>query len=313
MSANAGNAKEAPLVSVIMNCYNSEQYLREAIDSVYAQTYQNWEIIFWDNASTDSSAAIAKSYDSRLKYHSGTETVPLGAARNRAIEKASGELIAFLDCDDLWYPEKLEKQVPLFKDTEVSLVYCDTLFFNSNGYRKRLYSGTKAYTGYCFSRLLSHYFLSMETIILRKESLKNLDYWFDERFNMIEEADLFRRVAMTGKLAMVDEVLSMWRMHSNSWTWKKTELVWIETRMMLETYGKKYEDFFKRYAKEVGILTEGIVREEAVFLIKNGDIEQARQKLKANHSSVKNMLLYLLLLLPDSWSIFFLRLKGKIL
>ena len=59
---------KSPLVSVIMNCYNGETYLREAIDSIYAQTYQNWEIIFLDNASTDDSANIAKSYDKKIKY-----------------------------------------------------------------------------------------------------------------------------------------------------------------------------------------------------------------------------------------------------
>jgi len=57
------------LVSVIMNCHNGEKYLREAIDSVYAQTYKNWEIIFWDNYSTDNSAKIAKSYNDKLKYY----------------------------------------------------------------------------------------------------------------------------------------------------------------------------------------------------------------------------------------------------
>ena len=62
-------APKKPLVSIIMNCYNSERFLKEAIDSVYAQTYSNWEIIFWDNASTDDSATIANSYDERLKYY----------------------------------------------------------------------------------------------------------------------------------------------------------------------------------------------------------------------------------------------------
>ena len=67
-----------PLVSVIMNCYNSDQYLQEAIESIYAQTYSNWEIIFWDNASIDDSAKIAKSYDERIKYYLASETTSLG-------------------------------------------------------------------------------------------------------------------------------------------------------------------------------------------------------------------------------------------
>ena len=70
---------DQPLVSVIMNCYNSDKYLKEAIDSVYNQSYSNWEIIFWDNASNDSSSAIAKSYDERLKYFLAKENLRIKA------------------------------------------------------------------------------------------------------------------------------------------------------------------------------------------------------------------------------------------
>src|SRR3989304_6187690 len=102
-------------VSIIMNCLNCAKYLREAIDSIYAQTYKDWEIIFWDNASTDDSAVIAGNYDGRLRYFRDEEVVPLGKSRNLAMEKAGGEYIAFLDCDDKWMPEKLERQIPLFE------------------------------------------------------------------------------------------------------------------------------------------------------------------------------------------------------
>ena len=95
-------------VSVIMNCYNGEEYLREAIDSVYAQSYKNWEIIFWDNASTDGTSQIAQSYDSRLRYFRADVNTHLGPARNMALAKAKTTYIAFLDSDDWWMPNKLE-------------------------------------------------------------------------------------------------------------------------------------------------------------------------------------------------------------
>ena len=123
--------KRSPLVSVIMNCRNCEKYLKEAVDSVLSQTYQNWEIIFWDNQSTDSSAVIFKAYnDPRLRYYLAPEYTPLGGARNLAMQKANGEFIAFLDCDDIWLPLKLEKQIPVFDKESVGLVICDTIFFN---------------------------------------------------------------------------------------------------------------------------------------------------------------------------------------
>ena len=110
--------KNPPLVSVVINCYNGGQFLREAIESIYAQSYKNWEIVFWDNASTDNSATIAQSYDERLKYFYSKNNTCLGEARVNAIEKTTGEYVAFLDCDDLWEKDKLLKQVELFSEEE---------------------------------------------------------------------------------------------------------------------------------------------------------------------------------------------------
>jgi len=107
----------APLVSVLMNCFNGEKYLREAIDSIINQTYKNWEIIFIDNCSIDNSAEIAESYkDERIKYYRTRKNIPLYAARNIAIDKCNGEYIGFLDCDDIWLEDKLEKQIVLAMD-----------------------------------------------------------------------------------------------------------------------------------------------------------------------------------------------------
>ena len=106
---------ETPMVSVIMNCYNSDEYLKEAIDSVLAQSYKNWGIVFWDNQSTDDSAKIFNSYDDeRLRYFLAPEFTKLGQARNLAISQALGDWLGFLDCDDVWVKTKLEKQVQLF-------------------------------------------------------------------------------------------------------------------------------------------------------------------------------------------------------
>ena len=101
-----------PLVSIIMNCYNGEDYLPESIQSVLSQNYKNWELIFWDNKSEDKSAEIFKSYkDKRLKYFYADEHTSLYKARNLAIKKSQGDFIAFLDTDDLWDKKKLESQI----------------------------------------------------------------------------------------------------------------------------------------------------------------------------------------------------------
>ena len=101
--------KNAPRVSVLIPCYNAGAYLGQAIQSVLDQTYRDFEIIVVDDGSTDDSAAVAQSFD-RVRYfyneHSG-----ISVSRNLAIAKARGEIIVFLDADDLWHPEKLQKQV----------------------------------------------------------------------------------------------------------------------------------------------------------------------------------------------------------
>lgn len=113
-----------PLVTILMNCYNGERYLREALDSVLAQTYRNWEVVFWDNKSTDGSAAICRSYDDpRIKYFYANEHTNMGGARLLAFEKARGEYVAILDVDDIASPERIERQVDyLGSHPEVSLI-----------------------------------------------------------------------------------------------------------------------------------------------------------------------------------------------
>jgi glycosyltransferase involved in cell wall biosynthesis len=94
MDKNLDNNK--PLISVIINCYNGEKYLRETIDSVLNQSYQNWEIVFWDNNSTDQSANILKSYkENRIKYFYTDKHRKLYDARNLAYEKSQGDFFVF--------------------------------------------------------------------------------------------------------------------------------------------------------------------------------------------------------------------------
>lgn len=290
-----------PRVSVIMNCLNCARYLREAIDSVYAQSYSTWEIIFYDNASCDESGEIAESYDDRLRYFRGDSTIPLGQARNKAISFAKGDLIAFLDCDDIWMPEKLAKQVPLFlADEEVGLVYSDTVFFNDNGVEKRLYATRKPYRGHRFPDLLNNYVISLETAVLRRKALDSLAHWFDERFNMIEEYDFFVRVGLNWKIDFVAEVLAKWRVHGDSWSWRFPDSFSQERRLMLE----KLQQMPKIQADHADALALAWHRQklsEAKIFWKNGDGRTARKIIGAeSHRSVGGTLLSLASYLPYS-------------
>ncbi len=214
-SALAGDAQ--PLVSVIMNCYNGEKYLRQAIESVFAQTYPNWEIIFWDNQSTDGSAEIVRSFERpRLKYYYAPRHTLLYEARNYAIENASGDFLAFLDVDDWWLPTKLEKQIPLFSDPEVGLA-CGIYWIEDERKDKRRRSHSRPLpTGWVLNDLLKSYFVGMPTLVVRRSALASLDHPCDPRYHVIGDFDLVVRLAMTWKLDCVQEPIACYRIHDNN-------------------------------------------------------------------------------------------------
>lgn len=287
-----------PLVSVIVNCYNSEAYLKEALDSVYAQTYTNWEIIFWDNASTDSSADIAKSYDTKLRYFRGDETIMLGAARNLAISEANGELIAILDCDDIWLPQKLEKQVPHFYQLNIGLSYSNVLYFNNYGKSFYLYKKDMP-GGKLFSDLLQSYFLCISSVIVRKSALDSLGELFDRRFGMIEEMDVFCRIAHDWDCAYASDVLARYRVHGSSDTWKKFEKIAFEYELLLHKFIAIYPDFEIDYPLESLCLKQMTLYYNVTSALLSGDSGLARNRLKGKCARSKKLwMLFLFTLLP---------------
>jgi glycosyltransferase involved in cell wall biosynthesis len=301
-----------PIVSVITNCFNSEKYLHEAIESVLAQTYQNWELIIWDNCSTDRTAEIAQSYiDERISYFLADYHTALGEARNLAIGKSQGQFIGFLDSDDIWLPEKLEKQLPLFSDPVVGIVICDTYFFNQKSILSQLYKKNKPPVGKVFRQLLSEYFVSLETAMIRRIALESMEYWFDTRFNVIEEYDLFVRIGYKWELAYIDQVLAKWRVHGSSWTWTRGNLFPLEKKLMLQTFEQKIPDFGMQYQKEILLVHQSCDWDEALMAWKEGDSFRARQLLNPYmHAGFKWMASYWLTYFPFSLYAFLDRLRG---
>ena len=115
-----------PNVSVITPVYNAEKFLKETIDSVLKQTYKDYDYLLVDDCSTDSSADIVKEYaenDNRVKYIKLKENSGAAVARNTGLEHAQGRYIAFVDSDDLWYPEKLEKQLTFMQENNEAFTY----------------------------------------------------------------------------------------------------------------------------------------------------------------------------------------------
>ena len=213
-----GRHNNKPQISVIINCFNGEKYLKNAIDSVISQTYKNWEIIFWDNQSNDKSAKIFKNFqDDRLKYYyAELHAEILCKARNYALKKANGEFIAFLDVDDWWLPEKLEKQIPLFHDPEVGMVYGNVWQFFEKKNKKKIYKKGNLPTGKILNELLNDYVVGSPTYVIRKKSLESLEYCFNDDFHIIGDFDINVRLSAKWRINCIQLPVAFIRKHANN-------------------------------------------------------------------------------------------------
>ena len=209
---------ENPLVSIIMNCYNGEKYLQEALESIINQTYENWELIFWDNQSTDNSSFIVQSYkDHRIKYFYSKKHTLLYEARNMAIEKSEGEYLAFLDVDDYWDSAKLEKQMNVFYQTpEVAIVYSNYFYKNEikktckKSFRKKLPEGM------IVDKLLRKYVMGLLTIVINRRLIDEHENIFDTRLHIIGDFDMAIKISANWKVSCVQQPLATYRWHGGN-------------------------------------------------------------------------------------------------
>ena len=268
------------LVSVVINCLNGEKFLREAMDSVVAQTYPNWEVIFWDNASTDRSREIALSYGDRVRYFKSENKLSLGEARNRAFLKAGGDFIAILDADDIWLPEKLEKQVKLFKDPNVALTFTNAVSFDAKGEHYRAFKGAPTREKMIFADLLKNNFIWTLTMIFRRNALNRLDYLFDPEFEIVCDYDLTLRLARLYKTDYLNEVLAKWRMGPKAASELKSYIAARESIKLLSRLESSIPHLRVDHPREVQRYETLVSRKLAQEAWQKGDKKAVRSLLK---------------------------------
>ena len=290
-----------PLVSILMNCYNGEKYVEKSIESVLKQTYDNFEIVFWDNNSTDKTAEIVKKFnDSRIKYYKGTENVVLGEARNLGISKCVGKFIAFLDSDDLWLPKKLELQIPQFDDPKVGIVICNTIFFTDD-YRVKLLRYSKPpVCGSIPNILVKNYHISLETVIVRAVLLQQYNIRFEKDYEIINDFDFILKLSCFTKISFVDETLAMWRMHPNSISNIKENLYPLELHNWICNIVK--DDFYisKFTLDSINYLSDKTILKQIQLFVKRNEYLNAIRQIK-NIKSIKFRLFsYIICIIPAS-------------
>ena len=205
-----------PTVSVIINVHNGERYLSEAIESVLAQGFRDFELIVWDNASNDLTsqiAADATKRDSRVVVVRRESKTTLYAARNEAIKASSGEYIAFLDSDDLWRSDKLEVAIEKLQGMEHGVFYSNfEILIEKSNHRSIAYRCSLP-EGFIFRTLSVNYVVGISTVVFRREVLAALEGPFSDRFSIIGDYDLILRLSVTSSFASSDEPLMTYRVH----------------------------------------------------------------------------------------------------
>lgn len=217
--------KPTPIVSVIIPVYNTEKYLVEALNSVLSQTYKNIEVIAVDDGSTDTSPDILSKYSDRIKILSQPNR-GASAARNYGVSASSGEIIAFLDSDDLWDSNKIERQLAVLQNhPEAVGVYSDVRYIDANG---KEIKPTDAYRMvWCSGNILEPLlagkgvfgFSPSQTIIRRK--CFELAGGFPENVKQCEDYGLWLKLSLQGPFLYLVDTLSSYRRRPGSLTASK--------------------------------------------------------------------------------------------
>ncbi len=236
-------------VSVIIPNYNYAHFISEAIDSVLSQTYKNIEIVVVNNGSTDNSMDVLTKYSKKIRLVN-QENLGQSGARNSGLEMATGSYIAFLDADDKWDPEKIEKQILLFSP-KVELVYCGIKLFSQKTQRV-IVSEIPTFKASCSDAFIEHpgvsIVLSGESTSIFSRSLLEKVGVFDPELNSAAGWDFFRRCSKFTEFDFVPEPLVTYRLHSSNMSNSSQNTI-VDIR---RAYKKLFaDDFWKVSPKRV--------------------------------------------------------------
>ena len=286
-----------------MNCYNGENYLDESLNSVINQTYKNWELIFYDNCSTDKSVTILEKYkDKRIKYFKSKKKINLGLARKKALSRAKGDFIAFLDTDDIWKKNKLNKQLKFFNNEKIGFTITNSIFF-SKFKSKNFYSLKRNFEKKVFYKLIENYFISFDTVIIKSMYLKKLNHMIDEKFNIIHDMDLLIRLSDICEMKYVPFSLSKWRMRGESFSYNNFDKIIKEKKIFIKKISRiKRNDLNFSHSKNIYMDT--LYRQEILSLLSEKKIFKALSLLNKLKLNIKNVILIIVIFLPFKKLIF---------
>lgn len=241
-----------PLVSIITPTYNHERFIGQCIESVLAQTYPHWEQIIIDDGSTDKTAEIVSHYkDERIRYmrQDNAGIWRLGETYNKALNISRGEIVAVLEGDDFWPPDKLEKQVPVFIRHEVVLSWGKAVFVNSNGEticvsHRNLNWFKKTTREKVLRKMLLHNFVSSSTVMCRKDALLSIGGFSQPEYAPYVDHPTWIELSLIGEVCAVDEIIGYWRRY-------RDQVSMGNIAQIAEAHNRYSIDFFEHLPQEL--------------------------------------------------------------
>ncbi len=223
MNENKKTSIDHGLVSIIMPCYNAALFLKEAIESVIAQTYSNWELILVDDCSQDNSWEIATQFsDLRIKVMRNATNSGATVSRNKAIEAASGRWIAFLDSDDIWMEDKLEKHLTYMTDNDIAFSFTHYSVMNDQNKQITVYTPKKSV--YDYRMIVKHSTIGCSTVIY--DSAKLGKVYMPQTAVKREDFACWLQILKSGVDAYCyHKCLTKYRVHGNSVSSNKLKMV----------------------------------------------------------------------------------------
>lgn len=239
-----------PKVSVIIPVYNAESFIEEALESALAQTYKNIEIIVVNDGSTDKSYEKIKPYLASIKYIS-QENKGVSSARNNGIRQSKGELIAFLDSDDIWLPDKLDLQVDYLRNNpDVGLVHTNISCINGSGVNIKLpFDIVTGIEGKCFKDLFKRNGIANSTVLVRRTCLDKVGLFFDGA-PCTEDYEMWMRISIEYPIGFINRTLMFYRVHESGVSQDSFRQA-LDVLVALNSIISRYPDVYREVGKAV--------------------------------------------------------------
>lgn len=291
-----------PLISIVIPSYNHARYLTKALDSIISQTFQNWEVIVVDNYSTDETDIVMEDYrDDRIRYYKINNEGVIAKSRNKGIQEAHGEWIAFLDSDDWWTTSKLQKCCNVMNDT-LDLIYHDmNIFHDGKGkISNKIMRSRRLIKPVLNDLLIGGNCIINSSVVVRRKILNQVN-GIDENRDLItaEDYNCWLKIAdITENFYYLNQPLGVYRIHEQGMSQRNViDQTWLAVKNFLsrlDVNGKLYTESFIRYFRIVNrqdVISSSDLIQEVFFCVKYGKMDI---KFKALAVSIKICLMRLI-------------------